>query len=111
MLSCGRRNRYLQIANVVPRIPDIDKVREQLREIAPKIRYAVWHGQMAPIALEGVMTAFDECAGDYCCRRTSSSRDSTPGRRSSDPIGSVAAASQRAVSRSISGVRVSRTFA
>ena len=46
-------NRYLQIANVVPRIANLDEVRERLREIAPKIRYADPHRQMAPIALEG----------------------------------------------------------
>ena len=58
------RDRGGQIFYVVPRIADLDEVRERLREIAPEIKYAVAHGQMAPSALEDVMTAFDERACD-----------------------------------------------
>jgi late competence protein required for DNA uptake (superfamily II DNA/RNA helicase) len=48
----------------VPRIADLDEVREQLREIVPEIKYAVAHGRMAPSELEAAMTAFDERAYD-----------------------------------------------
>ena len=58
------RDRGGQIFYVVPRIADIDEVRERLREIAPEIKYAVAHGRMAPSELEDVMTAFDERAYD-----------------------------------------------
>jgi transcription-repair coupling factor (superfamily II helicase) len=58
------RDRGGQIFYVVPRIADLDEVRERLREIAPEIKHAVAHGQMAPSALEDVMTAFDERACD-----------------------------------------------
>jgi transcription-repair coupling factor (superfamily II helicase) len=58
------RDRGGQIFYVVPRIADLDEVRERLREIAPEIKYAVAHGQMAPSALEDVMTVFDERACD-----------------------------------------------
>src|SRR6202035_3687408 len=54
------RDRGGQIFYVVPRIADLDEVRERLREIAPEIKYAVAHGRMAPSELEDVMTAFDE---------------------------------------------------
>jgi transcription-repair coupling factor (superfamily II helicase) len=58
------RDRGGQIFYVVPRIADLDEVRERLREIAPEIKHAVAHGQMAPSALEDVMSAFDERACD-----------------------------------------------
>jgi transcription-repair coupling factor (superfamily II helicase) len=58
------RDRGGQIFYVVPRIADLDEVRERLREIAPEIKYAVAHGRMAPSELEDVMTAFDERAYD-----------------------------------------------
>jgi transcription-repair coupling factor (superfamily II helicase) len=58
------RDRGGQIFYVVPRIADLDEVRERLREIAPEIKYAVAHGRMAPSELENVMTAFDERAYD-----------------------------------------------
>jgi len=58
------RDRGGQIFYVVPRIADLDEVREQLREIAPEIKYAVAHGRMAPSELEAAMTAFDERAYD-----------------------------------------------
>ena len=58
------RDRGGQIFYVVPRIADLDEVRERLREIVPEIKYAVAHGRMAPSELEDVMTAFDERAFD-----------------------------------------------
>ena len=58
------RDRGGQIFYVVPRIADLDEVRERLREIAPEIKFAVAHGRMAPSELEDVMTAFDERAFD-----------------------------------------------
>ncbi len=66
------RDRGGQIFYVVPRIADLDEVREQLREIVPEIKYAVAHGRMAPSELEAVMTAFDDRASICCCRPTSS---------------------------------------
>jgi transcription-repair coupling factor (superfamily II helicase) len=58
------RDRGGQIFYVVPRIADLDDVRERLRETVPEIKYAVAHGRMAPSELEDVMTAFDERAFD-----------------------------------------------
>src|SRR3984893_15364793 len=58
------RDRGGQIFYVVPRIADLDEVRERLREIVPEIKYAVAHGRMAPSELEAAMTAFDERAYD-----------------------------------------------
>jgi transcription-repair coupling factor (superfamily II helicase) len=58
------RDRGGQIFYVVPRIADLDEVRERLREIAPEIKYGVAHGKMAPAELEDVMTAFDDRAFD-----------------------------------------------
>jgi transcription-repair coupling factor (superfamily II helicase) len=58
------RDRGGQIFYVVPRIADLDEVRERLREIAPEIKYGVAHGRMAASELEDVMTAFDERAFD-----------------------------------------------
>jgi transcription-repair coupling factor (superfamily II helicase) len=58
------RDRGGQIFHVVPRIADLDEVRERLREIAPEIKYGVAHGRMAAAELEDVMTAFDERAFD-----------------------------------------------
>jgi len=58
------RDRGGQIFYVVPRIADLDEVRERLRESVPEIKYAVAHGRMAPSELEDVMTAFDERAFD-----------------------------------------------
>jgi transcription-repair coupling factor (superfamily II helicase) len=48
---------------VVPRISDIDHVKELLTRIAPEIKVCVAHGRMAASALEAVMGAFDE--GSY----------------------------------------------
>ena len=58
------RDRGGQIFYVVPRIADLDEVRERLRQIVPEIKYAVAHGRMAPSELEAVMTAFDDRAFD-----------------------------------------------
>ena len=58
------RDRGGQIFYVVPRIADLDEVRERLRETVPEIKYAVAHGRMAPSELEDAMTAFDERAFD-----------------------------------------------
>jgi transcription-repair coupling factor (superfamily II helicase) len=58
------RDRGGQVFYVVPRIADLDEVRERLRETVPEIKYAVAHGRMAASELENVMTAFDERAFD-----------------------------------------------
>lgn len=43
---------------VVPRISDLRRCEEFLREHVPEVNYVIAHGQMAPSALEDVMTAF-----------------------------------------------------
>ena len=55
-----RRERYRggQSFYVVPRIADLDEVREFLAEHTPELRVATAHGQLAPGTLEDVMTAF-----------------------------------------------------
>src|ERR1700747_2653382 len=58
------RDRGGQIFYVVPRIADLDDVRERLRESVPEIKYAVAHGRMAPSELEAGRTAFGERASD-----------------------------------------------
>jgi transcription-repair coupling factor (superfamily II helicase) len=58
------RDRGGQIFYVVPRIADLDDVREQLRRIVPEIRVGMAHGRMAPAELENVMSAFDDRAFD-----------------------------------------------
>jgi transcription-repair coupling factor (superfamily II helicase) len=58
------RDRGGQIFYVVPRIADLDEVREQLRALAPEIRIGAAHGRMPPSELEAVMTAFDDRAFD-----------------------------------------------
>jgi transcription-repair coupling factor (superfamily II helicase) len=58
------RDRGGQIFYVVPRIADLDEVRERLRETVPEIKYAIAHGRMAPSELENAMTAFDDRAFD-----------------------------------------------
>ena len=45
---------------VCPRIEDLDKVAEQLRELVPEIKIAIAHGRMPARALEDVMSAFYE---------------------------------------------------
>ncbi len=54
------RNRGGQSFYIVPRIKDLDEVKEELTRLVPEIKFAVAHGQMSPTALEDVMTAFDD---------------------------------------------------
>jgi transcription-repair coupling factor (superfamily II helicase) len=60
-----RRERYRggQTFYVVPRIADLDEVREFLAEHIPELKVATAHGQLSPGALEDVMTAFYD--GNY----------------------------------------------
>jgi len=55
-----RRERYRggQTFYVVPRISDLEEVREFLTEDTPELRVGTAHGQLPPSALEDVMTAF-----------------------------------------------------
>ena len=55
-----RRERYRggQSFYVVPRIADLEEVREFLAEQTPELKVATAHGQLTPGALEDVMTAF-----------------------------------------------------
>src|SRR5262249_20380538 len=57
-----RRERYRggQTFYVVPRIADLEEVREFLTEHTPELKVTAAHGQMPPSALEDVMTAFYE---------------------------------------------------
>lgn len=43
---------------VAPRIADIPRIEEFMRESVPEVKYIIAHGQMAPGALEDIMTAF-----------------------------------------------------
>ena len=54
------RNRGGQSFYIVPRIKDLEEVRDELTRLVPEIKFAVAHGQMTPTALEDVMTAFDD---------------------------------------------------
>ncbi|MBS0272325.1 MAG: transcription-repair coupling factor [Proteobacteria bacterium] len=49
---------------VCPRINDLDKVAERLRQFVPEVKFAVAHGQMSPTALENVMSDFYDGAFD-----------------------------------------------
>jgi transcription-repair coupling factor (superfamily II helicase) len=49
-----------QIFCVVPRLEDMAKVSERLREIVPEARIVEAHGQLAPTQLERVMTEFGD---------------------------------------------------
>ncbi|MCO6416751.1 transcription-repair coupling factor [Siccirubricoccus sp. KC 17139] len=49
-----------QIFCVVPRLEDMAKVADRLREIVPEARIVEAHGQMAPTHLEKVMTEFGD---------------------------------------------------
>ncbi len=55
-----RRERYRggQTFYVVPRISDLEEVREFLAEAVPELKVATAHGQLSPGTLEDVMTAF-----------------------------------------------------
>ncbi|MCC7426067.1 MAG: transcription-repair coupling factor [Alphaproteobacteria bacterium] len=48
---------------VVPRIEDLDRVAERLRELVPEVKMVMAHGRMTPNALEDAMTAFGD--GQY----------------------------------------------
>lgn len=43
---------------VAPRIADIPRIEEFMRNSVPEVKYVIAHGQMAPGALEDIMTAF-----------------------------------------------------
>jgi transcription-repair coupling factor (superfamily II helicase) len=58
------RDRGGQIFYVVPRIADLDEVRNGLRLLAPEIRIGIAHGRMPAAELERVMTEFDDRAFD-----------------------------------------------
>ncbi len=60
-----RRERYRggQIFYVCPRLADLDRVRERVRELTPNSSVAIAHGRMAARELEDVMTDF--VAGKY----------------------------------------------
>ncbi|PWC55889.1 transcription-repair coupling factor [Azospirillum sp. TSO22-1] len=45
---------------VCPRVEDLAKVAERVRELVPEVKVVTAHGQMAASELEDVMTAFDE---------------------------------------------------
>lgn len=49
---------------VCPRIADLDKVAERLRQFVPEVKFAVANGQMTPTVLENVMTDFYDGAFD-----------------------------------------------
>ncbi len=49
---------------VCPRISDLDKITERLRQFVPEVKFAVAHGQMTPTTLENVMSDFYEGAFD-----------------------------------------------
>ncbi|PZN50454.1 MAG: transcription-repair coupling factor, partial [Proteobacteria bacterium] len=54
------RERYRggQSFYVVPRISDLDEIRDFLRENVPELKVGVAHGQMAPGQLDDIMNAF-----------------------------------------------------
>ncbi len=43
---------------VCPRIADLDKVADRLKQFVPEVKFAIANGQMSPTALENVMTDF-----------------------------------------------------
>ncbi len=49
-----------QVFCVVPRIEDLDRMAERLREIVPEARMIQAHGRLAPTELERVMTEFSD---------------------------------------------------
>jgi transcription-repair coupling factor (superfamily II helicase) len=55
-----RRERFRggQVFYVCPRVADLDRVRERLRDLAPDASVAVAHGRMAAAELEAVMSDF-----------------------------------------------------
>ena len=59
------RERYRggQTYFVTPRISNIPRLEEFMREAVPEVKYIIAHGQMTPTALEDIMTAFYD--GEY----------------------------------------------
>ena len=53
-----------QIFCVVPRLEDMPKVSERLREIVPEARIIEAHGRLTPVELERVMTEFGDAKHD-----------------------------------------------
>ena len=53
-----------QIFYVCPRLADMPRVEERLRQLVPEVRIAIAHGQVAPSQLEEQMNAFAEGAYD-----------------------------------------------
>jgi transcription-repair coupling factor (superfamily II helicase) len=49
-----------QVFCVVPRIEDMPRMAERLREIVPEAKFAEAHGRLPPTELERVMTAFSD---------------------------------------------------
>jgi transcription-repair coupling factor (superfamily II helicase) len=49
-----------QVFCVVPRIEDLDRIADRLREIVPEARMIQAHGRLAPTELERVMTEFGD---------------------------------------------------
>ncbi len=47
-----------QVFYVCPRVSDLGRMREKLKDLVPEIKIATAHGQMTPNELEDVMTAF-----------------------------------------------------
>ncbi|MBF0267204.1 MAG: transcription-repair coupling factor [Alphaproteobacteria bacterium] len=45
---------------VCPRVADIDRLVDQLKTLVPELKLAVAHGQLAPSAIEDVMTRFGD---------------------------------------------------
>ncbi len=49
---------------VCPRITDLEKVAERLRQFVPEVKFSIAHGQMSPTILENVMSDFYDGAFD-----------------------------------------------
>jgi transcription-repair coupling factor (superfamily II helicase) len=49
---------------VAPRIADLDEIAEFMRKSAPEVTFVIAHGQMAPSALDEIMTSFYDGAYD-----------------------------------------------
>ena len=54
------RNRGGQCFYIVPRLTDLDGVKEALTQLVPEIKVAIAHGRLSATELEDVMTAFDD---------------------------------------------------
>ncbi|MCC7272657.1 MAG: transcription-repair coupling factor, partial [Alphaproteobacteria bacterium] len=59
-----------QVFYVAPRIEDLPKVQETLKELVPEVKIAVAHGRMAAAEIETVMAAFVEGAYDVLLSTT-----------------------------------------